>query len=334
MKTVAAVVVAVVFLIFSSNATAVKAAPSKPPTSVSYYVYATSDESDQVVKDWAYHAGYLAGQTDLFLPGTQNNFAILDFGQPWESSGKQGTWSFNSAYGRFLSTTTIQDAVKEFARGYYNGSGSDVYSQMRVGVGTNNYGSKTTYAHGQAWARLVKDVGSWLASNNYGKQVSVRGASDIEMSYSSVSTAYNWVNGYNSAWSYPYYMYDYGDAAGCPQSGTTSNPGKCNNGWTQDHVEYVSWGAASAVNLPEIYSTAGGNAKQWQQIALYSYLKYGRDMVVYGPLSQSLACAQRGGCSGTNNTPDQAWSQLWNELNKDSRTKQNLSWSSDIKWRK
>ncbi len=307
------------------------AVQTKPPKSTSWYVYTTSGESDSTLYTWMYNKGYEAGQIDLNTAGTQNSVAVLDFGQPWYQNNVYGTWSFNGTYGRFVSVSVIKEAVKQFSSGYYWGAGSDTSSQMRVVIGTNNYGSYTTYAHGQAWIQLVKDATTAVSS--YASQVSVRGGSDIEIGYSGPSTASLWVNGYASGFSSPYYLYNYGDAAGCPTSGTTSSPGNCDNGWTQDDVEYVSWGASPMYPLPEIYSTAGGNAKQWQQIALYSYLAYSSDMVVLAPLSQSAACAQRGGCSGTNNTPQQAWNQLWTELNSDSRTAQDMQWSTDIKWR-
>ncbi len=312
----------------------VYAAQAKPPTTTSWYIYVTSGESDQALYNWMYNTGYQTGQADLSLPGTQYSLVILDFGQPWQSSGTYGTWSFNATYGRFLSNSVIKESAKYFALGYYYGTGSDIQSQLRMVIGTNNYGLYTTYGHGQAWAQLVKDVGTWLAGNSVGSQVTVRGGSDIEVGYSSPSTAFSWVNGYTNTWSSPYYMYNYGDAGGCPQSGTTATPRSCNNGWNQDNVEYVSWGAPPTYPFPQIYATSGANAKQWQQIALYSYLAYSSDMTILGPLSQSQACAQKGGCTGTNNTPDQSWTQLWNQLNSDTRTAQNLSWSTDIKWRK
>ncbi len=325
-------VVAIIFTVFSvSRASAVQ---TKPSTATSWYIYVTNNESDQTLYNWMYSVGYQAGQKDFSLPGTQNSLTILDFGQPWQSGTAQGVWSFNAAYGRFISASVVEESVKQFARGYYYGTSSDLQSQMRIAVGTNNYGSKTTYAHGQAWAQLVKNIGAWLLNNSPGSQTTVRGASDIEMGYSSPTVAYSWVNGYSNIWSSPYFLYNYGDSGGCPQSGTTKTPGKCNNNWTQENVQYVSWGAPPSYPIPEIYATTGANAKQWQQISLYSYLAHGNSIYFFGPLSQSQACAQRGGCSGTNNTPDQAWSQLWNALNGDSRTAQNMSWSTDIKWRK
>lgn len=325
---------AVIIIFNNFNIPKADAVQTKPPTTTSWYVYVTNNETDQILYNWMYSVGYQAGKNDLALPGTQNGLTILDFGQPWQSGITQGAWSFNATYGRFINTSTIQEAVKQFAWGYYYGTGSDLQSQMRIAVGTNNYGSNTTYAHGQTWAQMVKNIGAWLSTNSPGSQTTVRGASDIEMGYSSPSTAYSWVNGYTSNWSSPYFLYNYGDAGGCPRSGTTKTPGACNNNWNQENVEYVSWGAAPSYPIPEIYATTGANAKQWQQISLYSYLAYGGSMYFFGPLSQSQACIQRGGCSGTNNTPDQAWIQLWNELNSDTRTAQNMSWSTDIKWRK
>lgn len=326
MKLLSIIAIATVLIIF--NITAVYAAPAKPPTSTSWYVNYVSGDTDQILYDWMYNRGYEAGQIDLNLAGTQNSVAILHFGQPMI----QGTTYGASGYGRFLSAAVVKEAARQFARGYYFGSGSDTSSQMRIVVGTSNDGTSVTNAHGQAWAQLIKDIG--VAINPYASQVSVRGGSDLEVDWStSGTTAVNWVNGYASTWAPPYFLYNFGDAAGCPTSGTTNIPGSCNNGWTQDTVRYISWGAAPSYPLPQIYSTAGGNAKQWQQISLYSYLAFGGRMSILGALSQSQACAQRGGCTGINNTPQQAWDQLWTELNNDARTAQNLSWSTDIKWR-
>ena len=303
------------------------AVQTKPPTSTSWYVNYISGDTDSVLNSWMYNKGYEAGQTDLNTVGTQSSVAVLYFGQPEIQGSTYGA----TGYGRFLSTSVLINAVTQFASGYYWGAGSDTTSQMRIVIGTSNHGSYVTYAHGQAWIQLVKDATTAISS--YSSQVSVRGGSDIEVGYSSPSTAYSWVDGYSSGFLSPYYLYNFGDAGGCPQSGTTSNPGNCNNSWTQENVEYVSWGASPMYPLPEIYSTAGGNAKQWQQITLYSYLAHSRDMFVMAPLSQSGACTQRTCIPGTENTPQNAWNQLLTELNSDSRTAESLWWSTDIKWR-
>lgn len=305
----------------------------KPHTTTSWYIFLTSDESDQTLNNWMYQTGFVAGQQDQALGGGQNSFAILDFGQPWQVGTTQGTWSFFTS-GRFFSNSTIQQAVEEFAQGYYVGTSSDTTSQMHIAVGTNNAGSYTTYAHGQAWANMLKNIGAWLSANSAGSQTSVLAAIDIEPGYSSPATASNWVNGYTSAWISPYVLYNYGSANGCPLSGTSSTPGICSSGWNQENIWYVSWGAAPSFPFPEIYSTAGGNAKQWQQISLYSVLAHGGLMYIVGPLSESQACMQKNNCPGMDNTPDQAWSQLWSSLNGDSRTAESPTYSTDLKWRK
>jgi hypothetical protein len=325
---IAAIAVAVLHV---STASAVQ---TKPPTTTSWYVYMTSDESDQTFRDWMYNTGYQAGQNDLALAGTQTSVAFLDFGQPWEVNGVKGTWSFSGTYGRFLNTTLILDGLKQYALGYYYGTGADTASTMKVIAGTNNYGSKTTYAHGQAWAQMVKDFGTWLAQNSAGSQVAARAGNDMEPDWSSATVTRAWVDGYASVWASPYHLYNYGAASGCPSSGTTSTAAPCNGGWTQADMRYVSWGAAPAWPFPEIYATSGVNAKQWQQISLYSYLANGSAMSILGPLSQKQACVQRGGCTGIDNTADAAWSQMWTQLNNDTRTAQSLTYSSDIKWRK
>lgn len=330
--------VSVVMMFIALNTLQVYAAQTKPPTTTSWYVNAVSGDTNSALYNWMYSKGYVAGQIDLATSGTQNSAVILDFGQPWVQGGVQGAIGFSPTF-RFLSSAVMKEAAKEFARGYYWGSRSDTQSQMRIVVGTNNFGSYATYAHGQAWIQLVKDVGT--AIQPYASQVTVRGGNDIEPGYSTPPVANSWVNGYTSGFVGPYFLYNYGSADGCPTSGTTNTPGSCNNGWTQDNVEYVSWGASPSYPLPQIYSTAGGNAKQWQQIALYAYLRYGGDMFITAPLSQKAAWDQRCApknplppeCVGVNNTPQQAWDQLWNELNSDSRTAQNFWWSTDIKWR-
>jgi hypothetical protein len=163
------------------------------------------------------------------------------------------------------------------------------------------------------------------------------------MKYSSASTAKNWINGYNSAYVAPYAMYNYGDANSCPQSGTTATPAACANGWTQEDINYVTLRTAAGIYpLPQIYSTAGGNAKQWQQLALYGKLRYGYLPTISGPLTQKAAWDQRCAplsplppeCAGVNNTSQQAWDQLWKELNAPgSNTAGSMTWSTDIKWK-
>jgi hypothetical protein len=314
-----------------------EAIQTKPPTSMSWYVNAISGDTNSVLYSWMYSKGYAAGQVDLATPGTQDSVVILDFGQPVVQGGVYGA----SGFGRFLSVTVLKEAARQFAYGYWIGTGSDYGSQMRMVIGTNNLGSFTTYTHGQMWIQLVKDIGAQLQSYGYSSQVVVYGGIDIEPAYSTPGVAISWVNGYASGFVSPYFLFNYGSADGCPLSGATSTPANCNSGWNQDDVQYVSYATQPAYPLPEIYSTGGGNAKQWQQVSLYSYLAYGQAMWNIGPLSQKAAWDQRcapknplpADCVGVNNTSQQAWNQFLTELNNDSRTAQDVWWSTDIKWR-
>lgn len=319
----------------------VEAVQTKPPTNMSWYVWSTSgNESNQSLYVWMYNKGYELGQRDLNqLAGIQNTTTILHFGCPMVQGGVYGA----SGYNRFLSTAVINEATKQYALGYYYGTGAE-YSYLRIVVGTSNSKNcSVTYAHGQAWSQMVKDVGTWLAQAATGAKVQVRGGIDAEtdtVSYSTAGPARNWVNGYASVFVSPYWLYDFGDAGGCPQSGTTGTPQLCliqgqnsSVAWSQEDVYYVSYGAAPSVPMPQIYSTGGGNARSWQQISLYSYLRYDSEIGIQGSLSQSGACGQVGGCSGINNTSTQAWNQLWTELNNDFRTAQDLLFSADIKRR-
>lgn len=94
-------------------------------------------------------------------------------------------------------------------------------------------------------------------------------------------------------------------------------------------IWYVSW-AGPNWPLPEIYTTSGSQAKQWKYLSLYAYTKHGSKMNVIGSLTQYLAC--NGGCTGTNNTASAGWSQLYDQLNSDSRITDTTLHSTDIDW--
>lgn len=313
-----------------------KAAQSMPNTTTTWYVNYAGD-SNTTVENWAYAKGAELGSTVKSLPGTQDNVVILAFGAPMTVNGKPGVTTWDAG----ITTDQVKIIVQKYAQGYYDGANmgnnSDPSSQLKLTVGTSNSGVGVTSAHGKAWAQMVKSLASWLAlekGSTLGKQINVRAGSDIEMGFNTPSVSRAWVDGYKSGLGgQSHYLYNFGDAAGCPQSGTTSTAKSCNNGWTQDDVQYISKGSGISYVIPEIYSTAGGNAKSWQQISLYSKLKYGSKISMKGPLTQMGACSQKG-CSGTNNTPSAGWTQLWDRLNADSKTAQDLTWSTDIRWRK
>jgi hypothetical protein len=259
-----------------------------------------------------------------------NGIAVLDFGQPWVQDGTYGTILFDAA-GTFASTADIESAVEQFLRGYWVCSPSSTF--LRLGIGTSNYHGATGGGHGQAWASLVDAVGGWISSPpSYASQEAARGAIDMEMGWNTGDASRNWADGYAAATSTPYY--NYGDCEGCPTSGSVLGiPGwTVNNGWTQEDVWYVSYGVPPAFALPEIYLTNGVNAAQWQKLSLYSQVNHGNPIYFLGAFTQFQACIGGGGCPGANNRPSDGWAQLYNALNSDWRTAQQLNWSSDITW--
>jgi hypothetical protein len=218
--------------------------------------------------------------------------------------------------------------VESFVIGYYNALGSHSTLHARIVIATSNSGNTVTAAHGQAWAQLVDSVAAWVISQGYAGQVDIAGGTNIEPGFNAFSLAKNWVDGYASV-SPQRFLYNLGAAEGCPQSGS----GSCNNGWTQDNLWYVSWGADPAEPLPEIYNMA--NAAQWAALSLYAYQNYGQSMIISGALTEFGACVQDPTdptCLPVATTPAQGWQLLYNKLNSSTLTSQTLPWSTDIKW--
>ena len=327
LKTLAIMLLALLFL----GTTDAIGAPVQPPApTTSWYVYVTSNEKDSALYTWMYNTGKQYGGHSVKPQG----FVVLDFGQPWKSGQAYGTWSFDPRFGRFLSTSTIQEAVKQYIRGFAVGAitaGSSGF--LWLGVGTNNNGPFVTEAHGQAWANMMASIQAWLDESGVGERVLLRTASDIELGYSTPDKVASWFEGYEGVpGAGSIFVYNYGDAQGCPQAGSSAIPKPCSGkpGWSQEKITYHT-----LLTIPEIYSTAGGNAKQWQQLVLYYYLRYNYKPTPFGAMSQRQACQQKGGCQGIDNTPAQAWTQLRNRLASDPRTLSNDPYfSTDIKWRK
>jgi hypothetical protein len=319
-------------------------AASPPPYTTSYYVGTTNERT-------MYNLGCDLGNRDASLAGTQDDIVILMFGSsPIAKVGQNGVkeyyvslYFYDPKTGYPTATfAQVANLAEQFGSGYYNCSGNDYDSHLRIVVGTGNYkpaGSsrEVSYNSGHAWGQLVGQVSDWFANNGYSSQVDAAGGSDMELAWDTPTETRAWVDGYASAtW---HYLYDFGDAQGCPVSGSTASPSACSHGWTQEDVRYISWGAPPAWPLPQIYNTKGVMANHWQQITLYSaLLPNSFRMFVAGSLTQYQACQQRT-CAhgtptfgGTDNTPEAGWTQLSNALNGDSQTAQTLRWSTDIKY--
>lgn len=216
-----------------------------------------------------------------------------------------------------------------------NGSGSNL---------CNSNGTNVTAAHGRAWAQLALDFQNWLVSKKFNGYLSAAGASDMELDWETATNTRNWecvppalggggcTDGYGAVSGAPL-MYDYGDAAGCPPVGAAVS---CDNGWTQEDVWYVAWGAPPGLPLPEIYNTLGTQATQWQKIKSYGVTAHQNSMQIKGAVTQSDACSTNPPCTGTNNTPQAGWTQMWTALNgpgsPDPNLVQQLFYSTDFTW--
>ena len=293
---------------------------------------------NQIDPSSTYDLGCKLGTMDSYAPGTQDDFVFLDYGgAAYDFNGT------NYEYGAKLPTTQafvgicqITVAVEEFGHGFYtcarNTGPGDATSTVRVGVGTNNSGPSTAFGHGQAWANMVNSIANYWVAQQFSSQVSPAGANDLELTFSTPAAARDWINGYDSTNNY--FLYDFGDSASCPESGSTSTPAQCGTtGWSQEDVYWKAFGASPSYPFPEIYNTLGAQARQWQQIELYAYLAHGSTFPIKGVLTQYEACLTRG-CSGTDNKPQDGLGQLLSALNGDPRTASaaNVEWLSDIAW--
>ncbi len=300
------------------NESDVAYAATAPDYTISYYMN-TVDTST------LYSMGYTIGQADLEKPGAQETLIILDFG------GQNTNYNASLFWYPDVTLSQVASAIKEFSRGYYNGTGRDVDSTLRVVVGTNN-SYTVNYNAGKAWANMINDIYTYNKDRGYNSQVRVYGGNDMEMDYATATATRNWVDGYASVYNRLYY--NFGDAAGCTTS--TSYDGKtnlsCNNGWKMNDVWYVSYGADPALVIPEIYNNA--MAQQWKNIKKYACVGLDSYMHIGGTLTQKGACEQNPDdptCSGTY-TPSAGWTALYNKLNSDPDTEQTLKYSTDIKW--
>lgn len=215
--------------------------------------------------------------------------------------------------GLALSYADIVAAAQGWISGFVACNANPAGNGLILALGTNNSGNPAFggYTGGQAWADVVNTVAGWNRAQGHesSQHVYVAGANDIEPGFGRAAPARAWVDGYSSRASVPFY--NYGSADGCPYAGASWSG--CNNGWSQSDVLYVSAGTPHARALPEIY-TPTSQASQWQKISELG-VRTGLGQVKFaGAMTQNTACSLSS-CPGTDNTPQQGWTALWNALN-------------------
>lgn len=286
-----------------------------------------------------YNAGCAQGDRDKNLAGVQNSKVLIHLGQPWYDNEDYGVLLHNTY--DFKTVNDISQQIIEYAHGYWQCTGSDTTSHVKIAISTSNYSTAyTSYAHGNAWAEMVRSTSILLQQTDYYTQVDVSGGSNMELGFNSPELTREWVEGYDDAAYDPvneelYRLYNFGDAAGCPpygSCGTQEFPD-----WTQEDIWYISYGCLACYPIPLIYSNDWTQAEQWQQISKYSVDEHGVKILFQGSTTQYQACQQRWdpSCSFLDNLPEEVFAQLYTVLNSDPATALQLSqykWSTDMNW--
>lgn len=280
----------------------------------------------------------------LYQQGSTNNQAvILDFGGAAISGGSQGASLWSGGGHQFESTSWVAGRIEQFGLGWYHCSSASPFLTVIAGIHTDT--GNLTASHATAWANMVDDINTWMASQGISWQVLTMGGIDIESGFAATQTEVtDWVDAYSAAGGA--FVYDFGDAAGCPTNAQyTASPGyQCNRSWSQNKYWYWSHGCAACGALPEIYNqtvvTLGNgnasdpNAQQWEGIRRYGYWEKGSDPIyLSGSVTQHTACAQPGhSCPGVNNTATTGWTHLHNSMGYYTPIETFLAWSTDFMW--
>jgi len=287
----------------------------------SYPGYVTSYYMNTVSTATLYDMGCTLGTARYGGSAPQDAVVFLDFGQAQLRNGVYGTWDYSGSY---RTVTQIRSAVVAYAHGFYHCTWSNTSARVSIAVGTNNYADfcekcgmtdSEVVGFGNAWANMVDATNTDILNAGYASQASAFGAADIEVGWGRPTIARSWVTAYDAVneWA----LYDFGDAGGCPRSGSTKTAGTCgyytpDNGvhkyyWKQNDLYFVSWQSPSALALPEIYTDA--LAQEWQQISKWATLNSLSKISFQGVMATT---------SGY--TPSQAWTDLVNRCAADSAT--------------
>jgi hypothetical protein len=296
------------------SGTAVAYSPTPPRAAWSYYV-------NTVQPARLHDMGCELGRAVAQGQAPRDALVVLAFGRPMYSFSNHGA----SVFTGFEPTFRLRQAAQAYAAGYAWCSRGELGTHLRVALGTSNYGDGVSYWHGRAWAHMVNTANHWARAQRFRRRVDFAGANDIEPGWGPPGPARAWADGYDSANRWPYYFF--GGASGCPPYGD------CEGSWTMEDMWYVSWGAKPAYPLPQVYNASGAAAEQWYRLSLYSYLEHGRPMAIQGVMTQRQACLDMGDpCDGLKIWPGESWRMLWQKLNADPRTAQQLRWATDIRW--
>jgi hypothetical protein len=209
-----------------------------------------------------------------------------------------------------------------WARGYAECDTTNTPTHLALGINNKDDGGINGTTAGRQWATLVDN-----ARKATTPQVTLTAAIDAEPSWSTPAWARDWIKAYTDATKTP--LYAANSADGCPSTGN----GACSNGWTLKDVHLASGGNQPTVaTIPQIYRTDGIQARQWANISNWGHTNTGDPLRFAAAMSQNTACEQRT-CNNTDNTPQQAWTQLKQALDTHANTRiTHLGPATDMRW--
>jgi hypothetical protein len=258
------------------------------------------------------------GATDAYYnPSGHGYLILLDIGGQDDYDGGVVL----SATSKFVSYANLVNCIKAYVDGY--ASKQNASAPVVIAIGTNN-DMEVTAAAGKSWADKVVDPVLAYAAKYPG--MTIAGANDIEPGFrGTYSATRSWLQGYLAATSAPFVFN--GSADGCSW---TSTGASCNNGWSMSGLYSLAAGMAPTriLNLPQVYNNT--MAAQWKYISLTGVATGSPRINFAGALTEWTACDQDGGCFSI--TGNQAWTQLWGQLQSDGRLKVgSLPYSTDLR---
>ncbi len=246
---------------------------------------------------------------------SSDKVAVLDFGRPIRlaTSGPYYGYGLTMFSGPDTRLDTIVWLTEQYAAGWYATSGGCARLQLALGT-SNSYlcSGGVQPCDPNEFGRVLKDavhqVQLWLNQQNYSWQIQAIAAADMETygadGWACAGPTRAMVDGFSQNTIGYYTLWDFGEAitsSGC---------------WSIQDVHYVSWGAAPAWPLPEIYNA--NFACHWTDGSCRGYAVersvgpvtfrgemtecQNPDPIPYGP------CTVAG---RSEYGPGQAWDQLW-----------------------
>ena len=272
-------------------------APSYPAVTTS--AYETNADPGRV---WRQGCG--AGRA------AKSGIVILDWGRPAYRHG-YGTIDFG---GHFDQNAAIQRAMKAFAVGFAHCLPKRSRARISLARGTNNSCSNQdpvccphrcrhqppSFAlAGRFWAKRVGALESFLKAKGLSSHIRASAADDAEPAWDpAYRNTFRFLKGYADMFGYTYAMWDFGSL----------DPGY----WSPRQEYMVAYGLKPNVPVPEIFGAI--NAVQWEQLDQWAVSHTGRQMRIYGVVTQWA----RGSKCGFK--PRQGYDAMLSQLQSDPRT--------------